>query len=178
MHLGRRDFLKMALGVAAGACLPALSGPKSPAAANQRVKEFRFSASPTRINLGVGPEFTAWCYNGQAPGPEIRVREGDLVRVVLKNYLPEATTVHWHGIPVANAMDGVPEVTQTAVRTGETFVYEFEAKPAGSFLYHSHARYQLDQGLYGALIIEPTGSHESYDREYVLVRGLGHARWW
>jgi FtsP/CotA-like multicopper oxidase with cupredoxin domain len=169
MNRSRRDFLKIALGVAAGACLPALSGPKPLAAANQRVKEFRISASPTRINLGVGPEFTAWCYNGQAPGPEIRVQEGDLVRVVLKNYLPEATTVHWHGIPVANAMDGVPGVTQTAVRTGETFVYEFEAKPAGTFLYHSHARYQLDQGLYGPLIIEPTGSHESCDREYVLV---------
>jgi FtsP/CotA-like multicopper oxidase with cupredoxin domain len=169
MNLSRRDLLRMGLGIAAGACLPALSRFDSVAAANQRVKEFRFSTSPTRINLGVGPEFTAWCYNGQVPGPEIRVQEGDLVRMVLKNYLPEATTIHWHGIPVPNAMDGVPGVTQTAVRTGETFVYEFQAKPSGSFLYHSHARYQLDQGLYGPLIIEPTRSHESYDREYVLV---------
>ena len=169
MNLSRRGFLKMGLGIAAGASYPALSRLNSFAAANQRVKEFRFSASPTRINLGVGPEFTAWCYNGRVPGPEIRVQEGDFVRVVLKNYLPEATTIHWHGIPVSNGMDGVPAVTQKAVRAGETFIYEFEAKPAGSFLYHSHARYQLDQGLYGPLIIEPTWSHESYDREYVLV---------
>ena len=102
------------------------------------------------MQLGEGPEFTAWTYNGQVPGPEIRVTEGDIIRVALKNDLTEATTIHWHGIPLKNAMDGVPGITQPAVQPGETFVYEFEARPAGSFLYHSHAGYQLDQGLYGS----------------------------
>jgi FtsP/CotA-like multicopper oxidase with cupredoxin domain len=133
------------------------------------VREFHFAASKARVNLGVGKDFVAWTYNGQIPGPEIRVKEGEVVRVVLRNYLPEGTTIHWHGIPLPNAMDGVPGITQPAVMPGESFVYEFEAKPAGSFIYHSHAKYQLDQGLYGPLIIEPSRTNESYDREYTLM---------
>ena len=133
------------------------------------VKEFRFYASKSRIDLGVGPTFWAWTYNGQVPGPEIRVKEGETVRVVLKNYLPEETSIHWHGVPVPNAMDGVPGITQTGVMPGETFVYEFIAGPAGTYIYHSHARYQLDQGLYGPLIIEPSREMRSYDREYTVL---------
>jgi len=133
------------------------------------VREFRFSASKARVNLGIGPDFVAWTYNGEIPGPEVRVREGEIIRVVLKNYLPEGTTIHWHGVPVPVAMDGVPEVTQKAVMPGQTFVYEFEARPAGSYIYHSHVNYQLDQGLYGALIIEPAHQQDRYDREYTLL---------
>lgn len=140
-----------------------LAQPKS------QVREFRFSASQARVNLGAGPDFIAWTYNGKIPGPEIRVREGEIIRVVLKNFLPEGTTIHWHGVPVPNAMDGVPDVTQKPVMPGETFVYEFEARPAGSYIYHSHVRYQLDQGLYGPLIIEPSRSQGTYDREYTLL---------
>ena len=135
----------------------------------QGVREFRFSASPERVNLGAGPDFIAWTYSGQVPGPEIRVREGEIIRVVLKNALPEGTTIHWHGVPVPNGMDGVPAITQKAVMPGETFVYEFEAKPAGSYIYHSHFHYQLDQGLHGSLIIEPSRPEGSYDREYTLL---------
>jgi FtsP/CotA-like multicopper oxidase with cupredoxin domain len=133
------------------------------------VREFHFSASKASVNLGAGDNFVAWTYNGQVPGPEVRVKEGEIIRVVLRNYLPEGTTIHWHGIPLPNAMDGVPRITQPAVKPGESFVYEFEAKPAGSFIYHSHAKYQLDQGLYGPLIIEASRSNESYDREYTLM---------
>jgi FtsP/CotA-like multicopper oxidase with cupredoxin domain len=75
------------------------------------VREFRFSESPARVNLGRGPDFIAWTYNGQVPGPEIRVKEGEIIRVILKNFLPEGTTIHWHGLPVPNSMDGVPDVT-------------------------------------------------------------------
>jgi len=136
---------------------------------NKSIREFHFSASATRVNLGAGPDFMGWTFNGQVPGPQIRVKEGEIIRVVLKNYLPEGTTIHWHGIPIVNAMDGVPDVTQQSVKPGETFVYEFEARPAGTFIYHSHVGYQLDQGLYGPLIIEPAKPEESYDREYSLV---------
>ena len=87
----------------------------------------------------------------------------------LDNFLPEETTIHWHGLPVPNSMDGVPGVTQTGIAPGKSFVYEFEARPAGSFLYHSHAGYQLDQGLYGALIIEPAHDLGNYDRDYTLM---------
>ena len=169
ISISRRKFLKTSAGVVLGSCLPAPLLSLAEAAPPKRIKEFHFSASPARINLGQGPEFNAWTYNGQVPGPEIRVTEGDIIRVFLKNFLPEGTTIHWHGIPLENAMDGVPHVTQPPVMPGDTFVYEFEARTPGSFMYHSHAGYQLDQGLYGPLIIEPKKMEESYDREYALV---------
>lgn len=169
MKISRRVFLKTAVGAVVAAGMPHVRLRHASAQAKRLVKEFRFSASPARVNLGAGPDFIAWTYNGQVPGPEIRVREGEIIRVVLKNFLPEGTTIHWHGVPVPNAMDGVPDVTQKPVMPGETFVYEFEARPAGSYMYHSHVRYQLDQGLYGPLIIEPSRSQGAYDREYTLV---------
>ena len=170
MKIDRRSFLKKTLTAAALSCLPtpliALAHSKTKAA----VREFRLSASRTRVNLGGGPDFWAWTFNGQVPGPEIRVKEGEIIRVILKNFLPEETSIHWHGVPVPNPMDGVPGVTQRGVLPGETFVYEFEARPAGTYIYHSHAGYQLDQGLYGPLIIEPALMEDlSYDREYTLL---------
>jgi FtsP/CotA-like multicopper oxidase with cupredoxin domain len=169
MKISRRTFLKAGaaalVGTSMSVAFPSLLGAQQ----KKTVREFLFSASPAKVNLGAGPDFTAWTYNGQVPGPEIRVEEGEIIRVVLKNYLPEGTTIHWHGIPIANAMDGVPGVTQQIVKPGETFVYEFEAKPAGTYLYHSHAKYQLDQGLYGPLIIESPKPQESYDREFSLM---------
>ncbi len=168
MEINRRTFLKSALGVTASGILGMLPG-QGIGAPPAPTREFVFSASRARVRLGSGPEFIAWTYNGQVPGPEIRVREGEIIRVVLKNFLPEGTTIHWHGVPVPNAMDGVPEVTQRPVMPGQTYVYQFEAKPAGSYIYHSHFHYQLDQGLYGPLIIESTRSKQSHDREYTLV---------
>ena len=168
MKISRRKFLKTGTAALVGVGMPGVFS--SPVMGGKKpVKEFYFSASAARVSLGSGTDFMAWTYNGQVPGPEIRVKEGEIIRVVLKNYLSEGTTIHWHGIPIVNAMDGVPGVTQQSVKPGETFVYEFEARPAGSFIYHSHARYQLDQGLYGPLIIEPARPEESYDREYSLV---------
>jgi FtsP/CotA-like multicopper oxidase with cupredoxin domain len=169
MKVTRRHFLKTAVGAAVAAGLPAFPLPSTRSQPKKAVREFLFSASPARVKLGAGPDFIAWTYNGKVPGPEIRVREGEIIRVVLKNYLPEGTTIHWHGVPVPNRMDGVPGVTQQAVMPGETFVYEFEARPAGSYMYHSHVHYQLDQGLYGSLIIEPERPEGSYDREYTLL---------
>ena len=169
MTIHRREFLKAAAGVSLSACLPSGLFSKALAGTGKPVREFHFSASPAKVSLASGPEFMAWTYNGQVPGPEIRVKAGEIVRVVLRNYLPEGTTIHWHGIPLQNAMDGVPGITQPPVMPGESFVYEFEAEIPGSFLYHSHARYQLDQGLYGPLIVEPAGTEESYDREYTLA---------
>ena len=168
MKITRRSFLKSTLGVLASS-IPMVSVARGFAKEGKTVREFRFSASPARVNLGRGPDFIAWTYNGQVPGPEIRVTEGEIIRVVLKNFLPEGTTIHWHGLPVPNSMDGVPDVTQKAVMPGQTFVYEFEAKPAGTYIYHSHAHYQLDQGLYGPLIIEPSRFDAPYDREYTLT---------
>jgi len=169
MKITRRSFLKTALSATAASFVPGWMVPPSFGKPTATVREFRLSASRARVNLGAGPDFWAWTFNGQVPGPEIRVKEGEIVRVILKNYLPEETSIHWHGVPVPNRMDGVPGVTQKGLMPGESFLYEFEAKPAGTYIYHSHAGYQLDQGLYGPLIIEPAKETGSYDQEYTLL---------
>jgi FtsP/CotA-like multicopper oxidase with cupredoxin domain len=95
--------------------------------------------------------------------------EGDILRVNLLNRLPADTTVHWHGLPVSNAMDGVPHLTQLPVRSGEDFTYEFVVPTAGTYVYHSHVGLQLDRGLYGPLIVESKREDLDYDREYTLM---------
>lgn len=175
--LSRRDFLIRAGQVGAGGLVLALgsrrllaasSGPSTPSG----VREIRLEARELAWDLGGGKTTKAMAYNGQIPGPELRVREGERVRVVLKNSLNEPTTIHWHGVDVPNAMDGVPGVTQEPVGPGETFVYEFEARPAGTRWYHAHfsEHKQLDLGLYAPLIIEPVEAEPfRFDREYTLV---------
>ena len=120
------------------------------------VHERRFVAEPTAGTLIEGTETDLWTYNGQSPGPEIRITLGDTIRIVLENRLPEPTSIHWHGIRVPHAMDGVPGLTQDGVAPGATFVYEFTPPDAGTFWYHSHQRgnEQLARGLYGALVVE------------------------
>ncbi|TQQ78379.1 multicopper oxidase family protein [Halonotius terrestris] len=110
-----------------------------------------------------------WIYDGQFPGPEIRVQEGDVLSVDLTNDLQAESTIHWHGVPVANPVDGVPNVTQEPIDTGDTFTYKFRAEPAGTYFYHSHVGLQLDRGLLGPLIVEERDPHVEYDREYVVV---------
>ena len=122
------------------------------------VKVFELTARPVLWEIADGVTVVAWTYNGTVPGPMIRVTEGDRVRVVLRNELPQPTTIHWHGIDVPNAMDGVPGVTQDAIAPGETFAYEFVATPAGTYMYHSHyeSDVQVMLGLYAPFIIDPT----------------------
>lgn len=121
------------------------------------VKVFEITAKPVLWNILDDVTVTAWTYNGTVPGPMIRVTEGDQVRIIFKNELPDETTVHWHGILVPNEMDGIPGVTQDAIEPGETFVYEFTARPAGTFMYHSHveADTQIAIGMYAPFIIDP-----------------------
>jgi FtsP/CotA-like multicopper oxidase with cupredoxin domain len=110
--------------------------------------------------VGLAPEAhgltDVWCYNGAVPGPEIRVRQGERLRIAVANGLAEETTVHWHGVRVPNAMDGVPHLTQRPIGPGEEFVYDFEAVDAGTFWYHPHQSSfeQVGRGLYGPLIVE------------------------
>lgn len=129
------------------------------------------TARRSEIELGRGLRATAWTYDGQLPGPELRVREGERVRVRLQNSLPAESSIHWHGIPQrgTNAMDGVPGVTQRAVAPGGAFDYDFVAEPPGTFFFHSHFGLQLERGLYAPLIVEAAREPLAYDREYVLV---------
>ncbi len=112
-----------------------------------------------------------WGYNGQMPGPELRAREGDTIQVTLENDLPIPTTIHWHGVNVRPAMDGVAGLSQAPVAPGQSFTYEFVAKPAGTRWYHSHTdpAIQVPMGLYGPLIIDPASTAEHFDREYTLM---------
>jgi len=118
---------------------------------------FELTASVLQWETEPGKRVTAWVYNQQLPGPQIRVTEGDRVRVIVKNELPESTAVHFHGVLTPNAMDGVPFITQPPIKPGESFTYEFVAKNAGSHMYHSHhnSAVQVGNGLLGAFIIEP-----------------------
>ncbi len=137
------------------------------------VKVFNLTAAPVRWNILKDTVVTAWAYNGMVPGPLIRTTNGDKVRILIKNNLPEPTTIHWHGIQVPNNMDGIPNETQKPIQPGETFTYEFIAKPAGTYWYHSHfdSDKQISVGLSGAFIIEPKGglaSKPDIDKVFML----------
>ena len=150
-----------------------LSSPlRSVALAEEPVlREFTLTAEEVDWEILTGTTVRAWTYNGQMPGPEIRVREGDRVRITLRNELPVGTTIHWHGVNLPPEMDGPVGLNQAAVEPGETFVYEFVATPAGTRWYHSHAdpTVQIALGLYGPLIVEPRESKPSYDREFTYM---------
>lgn len=120
------------------------------------VREFDLVAAPASVALLDGQPLDVWAYNGQVPGPTLRIRLGDTLRVHFTNRLPQPTTIHWHGVRVPNQMDGVPGVTQPPVEPGATFTYEFTPKDAGTFWFHPHVRSseQVERGLFGALIVE------------------------
>jgi manganese oxidase len=114
-------------------------------------KQFDLTASVIDWEVSPGKTVKAWAYNNQVPGPWIKVNVGDKVRVVLHNKLPESTVIHWHGLEVPNAMDGVPDVTQPPVKPGHSFAYQFVAKGPAMGMYHSHdyADHQVPDGLLG-----------------------------
>jgi FtsP/CotA-like multicopper oxidase with cupredoxin domain len=136
------------------------------------VKEFHLVAEPVVREIAPGMKAHLWGYNGQSPGPTIEVVEGDKVRIFVTNRLPEVTSVHWHGQSVPNGMDGVSGLTQPAIAPGKTFVYEFEAKRAGSFMYHPHAdeMMQMAMGLAGSWITHPKNpKFMPVDRDFIFL---------
>jgi FtsP/CotA-like multicopper oxidase with cupredoxin domain len=137
---------------------------------NGTVRTFDLVAAEAELPLIDGGKLRVWAYNGQVPGPTLRVRLGETVRVNFTNRLPQATTVHWHGVRVPNGMDGVPHLTQPPVEPGQSFVYEFTPKDAGTFWFHPHVRSseQVERGLYGVLVVEDE-KPAPYDRDVVWV---------
>ena len=135
-------------------------------------KEFHLVAEPVVREMAPGMKAYLWGYNGQSPGPTIEAVEGDKVRIFVTNKLPEHTTVHWHGMLLPSGMDGVGGLTQPHIKPGKTFVYEFELKKSGSFMYHPHAdeMVQMAMGMMGSFVIHPRDPKlMPVDRDFVFL---------
>jgi FtsP/CotA-like multicopper oxidase with cupredoxin domain len=131
--------------------------------------------APTTQNLvgAANPATAVWAYNGAIPGPELRFRQGERLRIEVQNALDVDTTVHWHGVRVPNAMDGVPQLTQQPIKAnGGKFLYEFELRDAGTYWYHPHlgSPEQVARGLYGPLIVDEA-QPPAVDREVTWMLG-------
>ncbi len=125
-------------------------------APNGNIVEFNMTAEESEVEIFDGVKTKVWAYNGTVPGPQLRIKLGDTLKINFTNKLPQETTVHFHGVRVPNAMDGVPGVTQDPIKPGEKFVYEFTPKDAGTFWFHPHVRTseQVERGLFGTLVVE------------------------
>ena len=136
-------------------------------------KRFDLTAKVTDWEVSPGKIVKAWTYNDVVPGPTIKVQPGDHVQVVLKNELPESTTIHYHGLVVPNAMDGVPDITQPPIKPGETFTYDFVAQGPAVGIYHSHdhAEHQVPDGLFAPFIVgdEPVPPGVTVSQEIPMV---------
>lgn len=143
------------------------------------VKVFDLTAREIKWEVAPGQSVTAMAYNDQVPGPQIRVREGDRVRVNLKNELTQSTAIHFHGMELPNEVDGVPFITQPPVKPGESFTYEFTIPEGnvGSNMYHSHhnSTTQVSLGMLGAFIVEPRNPRpiEKVAHDYLMVLNDG-----
>ena len=136
------------------------------------VKEFHLIAEPVVRELAPGMKAHLWGYNGQSPGPTIEVVEGDRVRLFVTNKLPEHTSIHWHGQRLPNGMDGVTGLTQPGIQPGKTFVYDFVARRAGTFMYHPHAdeMTQMAMGMMGFWVTHPKDpSLHRVDRDFCFL---------
>jgi FtsP/CotA-like multicopper oxidase with cupredoxin domain len=140
-------------------------------------KTFHLTAEPVKREFAPGMTVNCWGYNGQTPGPTIEAVEGDRLRIYVTNKLPEATSIHWHGIFLPNGMDGVKGLTQPPIDPGKTFVYEFTLKQNGTFMYHPHAdeMVQMALGMQGMFIIHPNTPHAtSVQRDYCIMLNNWH----
>jgi CopA family copper-resistance protein len=179
MHdfLSRRQVLRGATrlggGLAASALLPAWAqsatqgGPSAPPSLSGEDIRLTIGHSSLKVDGRAGHSVAI---NGTVPGPLIRLREGQTVRLHVTNTLQEDTSIHWHGLLVPFQMDGVPGVSFPGIRPGETFVYEFPVIQSGTYWYHSHSGLQEQQGHYAPIVIDPKGEDPvGYDREHVIV---------
>ena len=163
MNVSRRGFL-------AGAATLALTGASSVRIAAAVAPPLRAMPSSARLAPPDYPETPLWGYDGQVPGPVLRVAQGERLTRRFVNHLPQPSTIHWHGIRIANAMDGAPDLTQAPVPAGGEFLYDFVVPDAGTYWYHPHHRTweQMARGLYGALIVEEP-LPPRVDRDEVLL---------
>jgi multicopper oxidase len=171
--LSRREILRHAT-LAGAALVPGISllstAVRADSSANSSIAAYELNVAPREAHPD-GRSRQIWCYNGQLPGPLIRARLGQKLRINVANHLPVPTTVHWHGLhqPGTWHMDGVDKVSHEPIPPGKSFVYEFEATPAGTHWYHSHVGVQYANGLFGPLVIDEPTPPARYDREEILL---------
>lgn len=190
LFVRRRAFLQAGVGLLTGS-LAGVAVAQSPSAASRSgpfvpvvspdirklpyemdgaVKVFKLTAEVVKQEFIPGKVFDLWGYSGSAPGPTIEVFEGDRVRILFENRLPEPTTVHWHGLEVPIEMDGVPMISQPEVEPGGKFTYEFMLHQHGTFFYHSHGPMQEMMGMLGMFVIHPkTPYAPRVDKDYAIV---------
>ncbi|WP_327252458.1 multicopper oxidase family protein [Streptomyces sp. NBC_01244] len=163
-----------------GAASPAPDGYVDPAGAEVQaaeaarkatgpLTEVRLTATATPLDLGAGRSVRSWAYGDELPGKEVRVTAGGTLALTLANNLPEATSLHWHGLALRNDMDGVPGLTQRDIAPGGSFTYKFAVPHPGTYWFHPHSGVQQDRGLYAPLIVEDPKEPLSYDKEWVVV---------
>jgi hypothetical protein len=134
------------------------------------IKEFHLIAEPVKQEIVPGRVIDLWGYNGSAPGPTIQVNQGDRVRIIVDNHLPEATSMHWHGFEVPVEMDGSPGSSQDPILPGERFVYEFTLHQEGTYFYHSHLAMQEMMGMIGAFIMHPRETYKPRaDKDFAII---------
>ncbi len=197
MNKTRRNFLQSAALVTAGALAnarPAQSAPPFKETPNRNpanpkylpvqtpdvpnlpheldhgVKVFHLVAEPVQQEIFPGKILNLWGYNGSAPGPTIQVTQGDRVRIIVDNHLPEPTSMHWHGFDIPFAMDGGPGLSQDAILPGGRFVYEFTLQQEGTYFYHSHMAMQEMMGMIGAFIMHPQKPYDPpADQDFAII---------
>ncbi|MFV1852661.1 MAG: multicopper oxidase family protein [Thalassospira sp.] len=177
-HPSRRQFLQtLAAGSATAAIMttvpnmmPGVVTGRAQAASPANLRNLVAAPSSANLIPGGAIQTPVWTFNGSVPGTLLRVKQGEDVNVAFENRLDEPSSIHWHGVRLPNAMDGVPGLTQKPVAPGETFEYRFTARDAGTYWYHPHinAPTQLARGMYGALIVEEDDPI-SVDREFVWL---------
>ncbi|MGB3734849.1 MAG: multicopper oxidase family protein [Ilumatobacter sp.] len=177
--LPRRRFLQLSAGTGV-ALLTGCASSSLPSAASTRLANItaepgrqpdvtaQLRAAPTDFELA-GRTLRTWAYNAKVPGEVLRASKGDLVEVTVANALPEATSIHWHGLSIVNGMDGVPGLTQGDIEPGDEFTYRFVVPDAGTHWFHPHHGLQLDRGLLAPLIIEDPDDGVDADVEYVVM---------
>ncbi|MFD1363219.1 multicopper oxidase family protein [Lentibacillus salinarum] len=136
------------------------------------IKKYELTAEPVTQKFTDGFKAKAWGFNGSAPGPTLVAEEGDTVEITVHNSLPEATSVHWHGLEVPNDMDGVPLVQDSPkIKPGESFTYKFTLEQSGTYMYHSHTKVSKQElmGLTGSFVIQPKKQNEQVDRDIVMM---------
>jgi len=143
-------------------------------ASGRMLREWEIVAADKEIEVAPGIKYPAWTFNGRVPGPTLRAREGDRMRVRFVNGSEHPHTMHFHGIHPAG-MDGVPEVGRGVIGSGESFVYEFDAEPFGMHLYHCHVgplAEHIARGMYGAFIVDPRQGRAEADELVMMMNGF------